>query len=292
MLKETKIHDWSGYCVFSGKFLPDAALNNEHVIPKALGGYKSTVIRCSKSLNSLFSTSIDAVIANEPSISLARMRANTKGHSGKSVKPRIKNARAWQDGDKFGGGERRYTVEFQPSGTAKIWDQRAGKFLPSDILSNTGFIVDDWQIDHVARAKFIVKTILGVGWKYFGPSLIDAVDADSLRALLTANLEIADGTGNMPIMYSDEFLAKPETDEMRTLQKIKNALVRKDISTILIREINDSLEWSVSCVGEMVGLVLTPLKMPLFRGDVRPNGGIRLEITRDRLNPILVDPIF
>jgi hypothetical protein len=290
MSKNLHYRDWRGYCVYSGKFLPDIAMNDEHVIPKSLGGYRSTVIRCSKELNSSFAASIDAPLAHDPFMMLARMRANAKGHSGRAVKPRMKSARALRDGEKIGEGDPRYTIEFQTSGTPSIWDQKAGKLLPADTLNHTGFVIDNWKIDHIVRAKFIVKTILGVGWKYLGPSLIDAIDAPALRSILIGNLQITKGFGNLPVAYSDIFLVNPDSDEFVHLNRIKNVLVRDGISTILIREADGSLEWSVSCVGEMVGVMLTPLKKPLLGGDVRPSGGIRLEITRDRMNPVLVDP--
>jgi hypothetical protein len=281
---------WHGYCVYSGKFLPDAALNDEHIIPKSLGGYRSTVIRTSRTLNSLFATSIDARIAADPSISLARLRANTRGHSRTPVRPRIKNARAWQDGQGILDGEQRYTIEFQQSGTAKIWDQKTGRFLPPTVLSDTGFVVDNWEIDHVARAKFVVKTMLGVGWKYLGPSFLQAIDAPLLRRFLTENVAISTDGENATLHYSDEYLVRHDSDENRWLQKIKNVLLQDKISTILVRESNGFLEWSVSCVGEMVGVVLVPLSASFFRGDVQKQGGIRFDITRNRLTPILIAP--
>ena len=48
--------EWRNYCVYSGKFLPDAALSKEDVIPKSLGGNQFTVIFASRTLNSTFGT--------------------------------------------------------------------------------------------------------------------------------------------------------------------------------------------------------------------------------------------
>ena len=48
-------------------------------------------------------------------------------------------------------------------------------------LSDTGFVVPEWNIDHVGRLRFTVKTLLGIGWKFFRADLLAAIDADLLR---------------------------------------------------------------------------------------------------------------
>ena len=58
--------------MYSGKFLPDAALSKEDVVPKSLGGNRFTVIYVSRTLNSTFGTKIDARVINDPIIQFGR----------------------------------------------------------------------------------------------------------------------------------------------------------------------------------------------------------------------------
>ena len=80
--------EWKNFCVYTGKHLPDVDLNDEHVIPKSLGGFRSTVIRASRELNSQFATTIDARIANDAMVQFGRRDANARGHSKKKAQLR------------------------------------------------------------------------------------------------------------------------------------------------------------------------------------------------------------
>jgi len=283
--------DWRNYCIYSGRHLPDATLNYEHVISKALGGYRSTVIRVSRELNSKFGATIDGPIANDAMVLFGRRDADSRGHSGKKPVAVIKGARAWKRGDPLGEGETRYRLEIPASGSPTILDTKSRAQLSPSILANTGFVVPDWKIDHVARLRFTVKTLLGVGWKFFQTDLLSAINVDQLRALLTADLALSPERGEGSFGYADPFLIKPEHRDTHPLKKIEPALIRKGLTTILIREYDQTLEWSIACLGHLVGSVWVPLRAPLLRGDVQPRGGLRLVIGRNHLEPQLVAPI-
>jgi hypothetical protein len=283
--------DWRNYCIYSGRHLPDAALSYEHVISKALGGNRWTVIRASRELNSKFGSAIDGPLSNDAMVQFGRRDTDARGHSGKKPVAVIQGARAWKRGDPWGKGETRYRLEIPKGGPPTILDTKSRALLPPSILSHTGFVVPEWKIDHVARLKFTVKTLLGIGWKFFQTDLLAAIDMDQLRGLLTTNFALSPERGEGNIGYANPFLIKPEYRDTHPLKKIEPALVRKGLTTILIRECDETLEWSIACLGYLIGSVWVPLRAPLLRGDVQPRGGLRLVIGRHRLEPQLVAPI-
>jgi hypothetical protein len=130
--------DWRNYCVYSGKHLPDAAMNNEHVIPKSLGGSRSTIIRASHTLNSRFATTIDAPITKDPVVQFGRRDANARGHSRKIPVATIKDARVWKSGAPWYENERRYNLEVPKGGPPKVYDTKAGRFLPAGMITSRG----------------------------------------------------------------------------------------------------------------------------------------------------------
>jgi len=158
-------------------------------------------------------------------------------------------------------------------------------------LANTGFVVPEWKIDHVARLRFTVKTLLGVGWKFFQTELLAAINVDQLQTLLTADFALSPERGEGSLGYADPFLIKPEHHDTHPLKKIEPALIRKGLTTILIREYDQTLEWSIACLGYLIGSVWVPLRTPLLRSDVPLGGGLRLVIARHHLEPQLVASI-
>jgi hypothetical protein len=291
--------EWRNYCVYSGLHLPDTALSEEHVIPKSLGGYRSTVIRSSRRLNSLFASTIDARVAHDGMVQFGRRDANARGHSGKKPVARIPEAMAWQPGAPWGQGDTRYTLEIPKHGLPSVYDRKFGKHVPYP--SGTGFVIPRWKIDHPARLRFTVKTLLGIGWKVFGGDFLTAVDLDLLRWVLTADFQMTTdsrerATGDVPekgkLIYVNPFLVPCEQREIHPLTKIERVLVRKHQTTILIRQLDDTLEWSVACLGYLVGCVRVRLRAPLVRGNVRPGAGIRLVLRPDGLHSDLVAPIY
>jgi hypothetical protein len=290
--------DWRNYCIYSGRHLPEAALSDEHVIPVSLGGSRSTMIRASRDLNSTLGTTIDARIVHDSMVQFGRRDADARGHSGKKPVARIPNASAWRPDRLWGQWDTRYTLEIPKDGLLRVYDRKAGNHVP--YLSESGFIVPEWKIDHPARLQFTVKTLLGIGWKHFSGDFLTAVDLDLLRGVLTADFRsrtdrrkrtTADVPKEGTLIYVDPFLVPPEQHEIHPLTNIESALIRKDQTAILIRELDGMLEWSVACLGYLVGSVRVCLHAPLIGGDVRPRGAIRLVVRRDHLQRELVGPI-
>ena len=205
------------FCIYSGKYLPKDALNDEHVIPRALGGNRSVVIRADRTLNSTFATTIDARIANDGMVIFGRRDTHARGHSGKTPVPVINNARIWRKGDAWNAGDPKYRIEVH-NGETKIFDIRKRTYLPQSIFSDAGFIATEWNIDSVARFRFCVKTLLGLGWKFFQYDFVQAVDCDPLREVLQKDIRFTpppkDGiAASSGAGYSDEFLAQDEDEK-------------------------------------------------------------------------------
>ena len=228
-------------------------------------------------------------------VQFGRRDADARGHSGRKHVPRIPNARSWRPGQPWGEGDTRYTVEIPKGGLLRVYDRKAGKHVPYP--SGTGFVVPRWNIDHAARLQFTVKTLLGIGWKVFGCDLLAAVDLELLRWVLTSDFQVTTdnrecATADFPkegrLIYVNPFLVPSEQREIHPLTKIEPVLVRKGQTTLLIRQLDDSLEWSVACLGYVVGSVRVRLRVPLIKGGVHPGGGMRLVIHRDRLQSEVV----
>jgi hypothetical protein len=283
--------EWRNFCIYSGRHLPDAALTYEHVIPKSCGGNRSTIIPAARELNSKFGSAIDGPISNDAMVQFGRRDAKARGHSGKRPVATINGARAWKRGEPWGEGETRYRLEIPKEGPPKIFDTKSRTFSPPSVLADTGFVVPNWRIDHVARLRFTIKTLLGVGWKFFQTDLLAAIDVDQLRALLTASLGLSPEPGKVKIGYANPFLVKPEDREVHPLTKIEPALIRKGETAILMREYDDTFEWSIACFGYLIGSIWVPLRAPLLKGDIRSKGGLRLVVRRDSLERQPVAPI-
>ena len=55
----------SEFCIYEGRTLPPESMNEEHIIPLALGGVNSLVIRSSKNFNSTVGADLEGKVAGE-----------------------------------------------------------------------------------------------------------------------------------------------------------------------------------------------------------------------------------
>ena len=286
---------WRNFCVYSGKTLPDAAMDYEHVFPKSLGGNRTTVIRASRELNSRLAK-IDARVGRDGMIQFGRRDADARGHSRKKPVPRVTGARIWKPGDPWGKGETRYNLDFDRNGPPLVYDTKAGKHIAYP--ENGGFDVPQWNIDHVARLQFTVKTFLGMGWKLFGTDFLNAVDVDPLRQVLTRDFhttesreaDYSDRPADGKLLFMNPFLVRPDQRELYA--KFEHVMVRKDQTTMLIRELDGVLEWSIACVGYLVGSIRVRAQgKRALLPDVGQGRACLLTVAPDRLQREVVGPI-
>ena len=275
--------EWRSYCIYSGRHLPEDALSDEHAIPMSLGGGRSTLIRVSKKLNNELGTKIDGAIANDPLVQFGRRDADARGHSRKPVVPRWKGARPWQSGP-IDASPERLNVDFPATGSPEIYDRRSGKAVASNIFNRTALLVPNLQIDSDARLKFCIKTLLGVGWKVFGPKLLSSINTGALRTCL--GIKEAPLSEPVRLRYLDPFVAP---DEHAYVKMIEQNLVRECATTILARENQTELEWSVSCVGHYVGSIVVQTNSRVLPAEIPDDGGLLLIAAPGTLKRVVVN---
>jgi hypothetical protein len=280
--------EWRTYCIYSGHHLPEAAITSEHVIPRALGGKGATVIPCSKAVNSRIGHEIDTKVTNDPLIIFGRRDTGMKGNSGKEPRAILERAASWKHGDAWYGEERRFKIEFLKDGQPKVYDTWTGKFLPPDIFATTGFAIPNMQIDSTARARFVAKTLLGLGWKIFGEAFLATGHTDSLRSMIGTCKESY--SEQVRIYYLDPFVLKYDDPALDAFRVLQEQTIQKDRTSILMRHTDFGIEWSVSCVGYFVGSLIYPVHHRLLPERIPLNGGVRITIENQRLVFDAVDP--
>lgn len=249
-------------------------MNDEHVIPRSLGGFRSTIIRSNKKLNSDIGSKIDAKISNDFIFLCARRDANAKGASKKPPTPIVREAAAWQRGQSFEDLDRRYNLEIPSRGQPiKIYDRKTGHFVGFD-LSEFGF-VSEFRINSHDRARFVAKTFLGMGWRIFGNNFLSIKSLPSVRDLMgiKINSEIT------KIYYFDQFLINTDESDSHPYIKIQHFIESSKCTRILLRRSDFYIEWTVCCLGKTVGTILVPdaerhLPLPMESGE-----GILIEPT-------------
>ncbi len=274
------------YCIYSGAFVEDTETNDEHVIPKSVGGNRSTVIRVAKTLNSRIATEIDAPVANDPMIMFGRRDAAKRGHSGKDPIPSWRGARSWKQGQPWGSGDKVYRVEF-PAGSTQVLNEKTREILPQFVFGDTGFVIDNLKINNVARFKFALKTLLGVGWKLFDDRLLDGLDANLIRKILFNSVSFSGTPGEKGIGYIDEFMPNCSSQREK-VEGLKKAIVTKGETSITATEVGGTLEWSVVCLGYLVGMVSIPISQPILGREVSGRA-LRLTVEQRLLRQTVVD---
>ncbi|WP_083850370.1 HNH endonuclease [Rhodovulum sp. PH10] len=266
-----------GYCIYTGKTWPESALSREHIIPRSLGGTHSPTIWVNRKTNNVFGSKIDAKITNDPLISFGCRDADARGYSKKARIPEWRGAVRWGSGQPVGSGEGRYTLRF-PSAGATAYDCRTRRFVP--VASNgSALVIWRFPIDHVARLKFTLKTLLGIGYVLSPYNFSNCLDADFIRNALNAPISLSENHKEGGLSFTDSFLDNTVEGRARDLA-IRNFLERKSKTTALIHQTDSLLNWSISCVGYFVGSVWLPAANQLL-----PNvsNGDGLLITFDRL---------
>lgn len=81
------------FCIYEGRNFPSDDLNEEHIIPLALGGVNSFVIRASNGFNSTVGADIEGKLAAELAMWQRRNEFDVRGHSGKRPVPTYKSGR-------------------------------------------------------------------------------------------------------------------------------------------------------------------------------------------------------
>lgn len=280
--------EWHNYCVYSGRHLPESAMSTEHVVPRSLGGAGATVIRCSKAVNSRLGHEIDGKVANDPMIIFGRRDADARGNSRRKPRAILKRAVAWKDGEPWKTTPPRYNIEVPRAGPASVYDTRTGQYLPQSTFATTGFIIPDMKIDNHARARFVAKTLLGLGWKIFGKAFLATGQTDSLRSMI--GIATHRPHEQHHLYYLDPFTLEANSPARGAFQILQERVTQAGRTTALLRHTEFGIEWSVSCLGYFVGSLIYPVQQRLLPDYTPPGGGLLMTIESERLVFDVVDP--
>jgi hypothetical protein len=163
------------YCIYTDTEHDDAEMNEEHVVPRSLGGADAFTIRVSRAANKELGTAVDGKLANDFLMMFRRERFDARGHSGRPPTPVVKKA-SLLDG-------RPIQVSLARTGL-EVWAAREGRVLkPAEMEGRQFDIKVDMQLDPPMR--FLAKVALGTGQFLFGDEFHRRARTQDLRHIMT-----------------------------------------------------------------------------------------------------------
>lgn len=275
------------FCPYTGSWLQYDDTNSEHIIPRSLGGKSSKKgdIRVSNKANSDLGSKVDNALAKDPVFLFARSNAKTRSASGKRAELKFLGYYGENKDRDFHASNTRPTHQLLRDENEKyIVKELRSKKIIQDPLSKSAFLYE-LKIDHLARLKFCIKSLLGVNSLLFVEKLGQSIDIPELRHLLSAGLSKKSDieTVIVPerringIGYSDPFLLGVREEEAQVLKRIQTITeVGRECRVLLYQE-GRSLFWSISVLGNLVGSIQIPVSGHVFR-EVSMGSGILLRL--------------
>lgn len=223
------------YCIYSGKFLDDADMSVEHIIPLSLGGCNDFTIMVGKKINNDLGSKIDGKFSNDFLIGLHQLRFNNKGHSRKD---KVVNVRGTAN-------EHPITWSFSKDGS-KVYDHIDQKYLAGRLQAEI-----KTKLDMDIRWKFVCKVALATGFYLFGEDFEKCADCATLRkAMLSENIK----EENLDIRIYTNLLSVEEKD--RDIQDVTTMLFEHiGGSAIHFAYASDRIIASLAINGKYIGMV-------------------------------------
>lgn len=192
------------YCPYTNKDIPVEQSNNEHIIPKSLGGINMFNLPVDADFNSAVGSSIDGDLANDFSVLLRRREFDARGHSRKSS---------------FEDNGRPIQVELKGREGVKVWDAISRRELDEkDIIGRP--IKSSFKMTRYGRAKFAAKVTLATGYFIYGDLFRNSVNHEEVRKLMNfSNESNKEEFNNISLTIYDEFMPteKEQDIEQRNL---------------------------------------------------------------------------
>lgn len=199
------------YCPYIDQEIPFEQSNDEHIIPKSLGGINSFNLRVDAQYNSHAGSKIDGELANDLIILFQRREYDARGHSNKP--PKIHSKKSF-----FSETKKPIQVEFKKEGI-KVWDSIEKKELDKqDIIGKT--ITTNFKLSRFGRAKFAAKVALATGYFVYGELFRKSVKHKDLRKLMNFNEKSKkEDFASVSLKIYDQFMPteKQEDEEERNL---------------------------------------------------------------------------
>lgn len=201
------------YCPYTNQKISLEESNNEHIIPKSLGGINSFSLLVDAAYNSKAGSEIDGELANDLLILFRRRKYDARGHSNKP--PKILSKKSF-----FKDSRKPLHVEFRGEKGIRVWDPIERKELaPQDIKGK--IITSSFKFSKYGRARFAAKVALATGYFIYGELFREAVNHEDLRKLMNfSEHSTREDFANVSLKIYDQFMPteKQEDEEERNLQ--------------------------------------------------------------------------
>lgn len=159
------------FCPYLGKKVNIDSCSSEHIVPLSLGGVNGFEVLVDAEINKVIGSKIDGKLSNDFNIQLVRGKLNIKGHSGKTVIPKISKAIDI---------EQNYPISVTfPNNSLKVFDHRQ----KSEVFPNK--ITLSVKKDLKVEVKFIAKVALSAGYYFWSDDFEGAVSCEQLRYMLS-----------------------------------------------------------------------------------------------------------
>lgn len=248
------------YCPYTDKEISLEQSNNEHIIPKSLGGINSFNLPVDAIYNSNAGSEIDGELANDLLMLFRRREFDARGHSNKP--PKVHSKKSF-----FSESGKPIQVEFQGKEGIKVWDSIERKeFDPQDIVGKT--ITSSFSISMYGRAKFAAKVALATGYFVYGELFRESVKHDDLRKLMNFNKQSTkqDFT-NVSLRIYDQFMPteKKQDEEERNLYDFFCNFIGS--SCVIIIHGSTNLLFVVGILGQHIATINVEAKTDKFPFD-------------------------
>ncbi len=228
------------FCIYEGRSFPLDDFNEEHIIPLALGGVNSFVIRASKGFNSTVGADLEGKLATELSMWQRRNEFDVRGHSGKKPLPTYKSGRI----EKI---DLPVQVQLDKKNKAlNLYSPRHGRFLEDHEFAGQT-IRFSTTMDLTVKVRFAAKVALGAGYFAYGSKFAEVAQVEHLRALVRLDIDE---------MSDDLVVVDPLSGELSEQQKIIREIGRQvGISSVVIMPSGNDISFCVTCLKEFCGIL-------------------------------------
>lgn len=249
-------------CPYTGKLLARSECNQEHIIPRSLGGGRGRGdILVSKQINSLLGSKVDARLAKDYFFIWPRMTGNVKG-AGNSA-PEVYQTGYWgKDAVKnyYDENLRPTHIYRKTSSNEQLVAEIRAPNKPVGSVSEYAFL-GQANLDSEARLKFTIKTLLGINRLLFQDGMNRSIDITNLQHLLLCGVEkqdrravvLSEGIKENGVGFTYPALSGIPTSEQKYLKALCKLLEVGNECRVLVQETSGTIEWSCAVLGTLVG---------------------------------------
>lgn len=236
------------WCPYLGEELNADQTSKEHVIPLALGGSDSFVIRADKEMNSTLGSAIDGALANEFPTAIRRVHFNARGHTGAPPVARLKKTKRLSNDDPLQIAFSKEKVE--------VWDAKKQRAIDTTELGDATFS-STFTINRFSRIRFMSKVALASGHFIYGNAFRTSFRHEELRA--TMRLEKFDPGifSHFRLRLYDEFSSIDPLDARQTMLD-KNFCGSINGSCVMVIPGPSSVGFVVGILGHWIGTLNVP----------------------------------